>query len=193
MTGKTPPAPAPQRAKATREALPRGVRSGVPDKGWTRQELSRRAVWEYRRVKGRRKDAAEYWPLGQALRFVRRGLKKRRGAWTRWRKARRIDRTRAQRALLFARAFKSPDEIRDMTIAEATDLANERLGVEPRQAEIDASFRRWLLSLTKTARQRLDDLNKVRSPEMLLPFVDELGELFAQFRGACRAPPRNPK
>jgi hypothetical protein len=170
--------------------LPPNIRSGLPSETWTAEELAERAVWEYGRVAGVPTDAASYWPLGKLFLFVRRPFKKGDGQWTRWRRARNIDRTLAQRAQLFARAFKSPKQLRGMPIDKATALANERLGDQPGRPALDAKIRRWLRQTAKAAALKLDEFRRVESRAKLLPIIDELARVFEQFRGACRQPPR---
>lgn len=94
------------------------VRTGIPDAGWTREELDRRADWEVAKLKRRKYYAAVYWWLGKVLACVRRSLND--GAWTAWREEHHIDRTKAQRALFFAGVFDSPDELENLSILKAT-------------------------------------------------------------------------
>lgn len=170
--------------------LPPHIRSGLPSETWTAEELAERAVWEYRRVAGLPTDAASYWPLGKFFLFVRRPFKKGDGQWTRWRRARNIDRTLAQRAQIFARAFDSPLELRGVSIDKATELANERLETEARRPALDAKLRRWFRQTAKAAALKLDEFRGIESRAKLLPIVEELADVFEQFRGACLQPPR---
>ncbi|MGH7194657.1 MAG: hypothetical protein ACREJM_14155 [Candidatus Saccharimonadales bacterium] len=79
-----------------------------------------------------------------------------------------------------------------LSVAQATDIANERLGIQRRQSQLHSKFRRWLLAARKTTQRRLGELDRVPSREALLPVVEELADAFAQLRRACGGAPNRP-
>lgn len=167
-----PRAPAPAREK---------IRQGVPDAGWSREDLADRADWEIAKLRRRGSYAPIYWWLGKVLLLVRDDLDQR-GEWTAWRKKHKIDRTKSQRALHFARAFDSPGDLEKLSIRKADRLARERLGLPEPASEEEERLRRRLTQLTRrTLPESLKDLAAIAQTRQLLPVIDQLGELFGQF------------
>ncbi len=163
------------------------VRTGVPSGDWSRDELRDRAAAENDEITNREHDASHYWFLGKALLPIRADLDE--GPWNRWCEETKIERTRWYRAMLLARAFGSPEEFGGLSIASATDLARERLGIEPCQTPLEAKHQRRLRSMTKTLQNSLDDLDGQAAAEFaavdgLLLAIDDAGRRLRELRHA---------
>jgi hypothetical protein len=149
-----------------------GVRMGMPEAGWSREELSGRACWENEQIGRSRRCAPQYWYLGKILRLVQDQVQD--GHWESWCEEHTIQRNRWQRGRLLAMAFDSPDDVADLTVHAAEALAREALGLPPRQTAADTKLRRWLRSLEKSSQQRLDESSQVARPDGLRPRIAEL-------------------
>jgi hypothetical protein len=137
-----------------------------------------RAKWEYERLK-RQHYAPVYWSLGNVLKVVNDALDEH--EWSAWRKRHGIDRTKAYRALLFVGAFKSLEEMGDLSIRAAERLAKRRLGYPEPPSDEELRVRRRLGRLLKqTLPDVLSDLAALPATERVLPLIDEVGELFGQ-------------
>ncbi|HEX7380171.1 MAG TPA: hypothetical protein VF278_23825 [Pirellulales bacterium] len=160
------------------------VRLDTPDAAWSRAELEDRADWEIGKLKRRKGCAATYWWLGNILSLVRAELEQR-GEWTAWRRAHGVDRTLAQRARFFVRAFASPHELDGLPIHKADRLARQRLGLPAASTEEGQRIRRRLRQLAKkTLPDSLRDLAAMHDTRTLAPLVEDIGELFGQLYDA---------
>jgi hypothetical protein len=158
---------------------------GVPGGDWSREELDARAVWEHERIDQSETYSPRYWYLGKALLEVRKDMAL--PQWKAWRDRRELDRTRCDRALLLARAFASADELQDIPLLEALALANELLGLPPRQTPLDAKFRRWLKLTNTKALERLSESAELAAPDQLRPLIAELVSNLVEIDRACQA------
>ncbi|HQU47396.1 MAG TPA: hypothetical protein PK867_31625, partial [Pirellulales bacterium] len=142
-----------------------GVRTDVPNAGWTREELSDRARWENDQIGQSRYCAPRYWYLGKILLLVQADVQH--GHWEAWCEAHEIqpDRWKCGRAL--AMAFGSADDVARLTVKAAEAAAREILGLEPRQSSADAKLRRWVKSLEKSSQERRDEFPHITRPDGL--------------------------
>lgn len=169
------------------------VRTGIPSVDWSRDELTKRAVMENETITDRQRDASHYWLLGKALLPIRADLAD--GPWTRWRQENEIERTRADRAMLLASAFDSPEQFANLSIDDASALARQISGIEPRQTPLEAKHRRRLRTMSDTLQASLDDLSgpdaaQVRVRDELLLAVDSAARLLRELRHAYVAAQR---
>lgn len=169
------------------------VRMGVPSGDWSRDELAKRAVLENEAITSRERDASHYWLLGKALLPIRADLAD--GPWTQWRKENEIERTRAERAMLLARAFHSPEPFADLSIDDASTLARQILGIESRQTPLAAKHRRRLKTMSDTLQASLGDLTgpdagKLRVRDEWLLALDHAARLLRELRHAYVAAQR---
>lgn len=102
------------------------IRMGMPESGWSRDELSGRARWENEHIGQSRYCAPRYWYLGKILLLVQEAVEQ--GRWKLWCKEHAIHRNRWRRGRLLALAFASPDEVAGLTVQAAEALAREALG-----------------------------------------------------------------
>ncbi|MGH7140776.1 MAG: hypothetical protein ACREHD_34010 [Pirellulales bacterium] len=145
------------------------VKPGVPDADWTREDLANRADWEIAKLRRRKSYAPIYWWLGKVLLLVRPEFDQR-GEWTAWREKHKIDRTKAQRAQFFARAFASPDELEGLSIKRAERLARERLGLPEPPTDEEDRIRRRVRQITRnTVPETLKDLAAMNDTQRVLP------------------------
>lgn len=171
---------------ASRDAAEK-VRTGIPDAGWTREELDRRADWEVAKLKRRKHYAAVYWWLGKVLACVRRSLND--GVWTAWREEHHIDRTKAQRALFFARVFDSLDTAAvlanlDLLVSCDTSLAH-LAGALRRPVWVAVAFSpdwRWMLGREDSPWYPSLRLFRQRRPGDWVDVVERLAEALAILR-----------
>ena len=173
------------------DGLPDNVRTGIPDAGWSPQELSDRADWEIGKLRRDKKYAAIYWWLGKVLLVVREDLDQR-GEWTAWRQKHNIDRTKAQRAQLFARVFKSVKQVEPLSVTRAERLIREQQGRSEATTDEEQRIRRRVRQvMRKTVPDTLKDLAAMAETDCVLPLILEVGELYRQVLEAAERKARS--
>lgn len=161
-----------------------GVRMGMPEADWSREELSGRACWENDQIGQSRRCAPRYWFLGKILLLIQDEVED--GHWESWCEEHAVQRNRWQRGRLLAMAFRdSPDAVDGLTVQAAEALAREVLGLPPRQTAADTKLRRWLTSLEKSAQARLDEFDALTRPDGLRPRIAELIRQLTALDQAC--------
>lgn len=171
------------------QAVPDDVRPGVPDGGWTRDELDRRADWEVGKTQRKRSCAAAYWWLGKVLKvieaeFERAGDEQ---GWADWREKHHVNRTREYRCRLYIAAFGSAKGLERLAIKKADRLAREKAGKQEPQSEEQQRLRRRLLQLKKRLLPEiLRDFAAVEDCGQLSALLAEIDELWHLVQEAAR-------
>jgi hypothetical protein len=148
------------------------VRAGVPDADWTREDLSRRAVWENNQIGQSRYCSPNYWCLGKILLLIQADIKH--GHWEAWCEEHKIQPDRWKCGRVLALAFSSPDKVARLPVKAAEAAARELLGPPPRQSTADTKLRRWVTALEESLQNRLDELPEVTRPDGLRPRLGEI-------------------
>jgi hypothetical protein len=159
------------------------ARMGVPASDWTLDELYVRAEWESKQIGRSEHSSPRYWYFGKAMLLVQKQVVE--GGWKAWCVEKRIQPDRWKRGRLLALAFHSPDEVANLTIDAATELARELLGLPRRQTAADAKLRRSLSVMNKSLEKRLDEFAGITNTDGLRPHLAELRRKLAALDHAC--------
>jgi hypothetical protein len=147
------------------------VRTGVPNGDWSLEELYLRAAWEANHIGRSEFCSIRYWNFGKAMLLVQSQVLE--GRWKRGR--------------LLALAFSSPDQVANLTINAATELARELLGLPRRRTAADAKLRRSLTLMNKSLQSSLDDFDGVTNADGLRRRIAELARKLSALDRACIA------
>jgi hypothetical protein len=161
------------------------VRTGVPNGDWSLEELYLRAAWEANHIGRSEFCSIRYWNFGKAMLLVQSQVLE--GRWKAWCIERKIQPDRWKRGRLLALAFSSPDQVANLTINAATELARELLGLPRRRTAADTKLRRSLTLMNKSLQSSLDDFDGVTSANGLRRRIAELARKLAALDRACIA------
>ncbi|MGH7140106.1 MAG: hypothetical protein ACREHD_30575 [Pirellulales bacterium] len=164
---------------------PGGVRMDLPAADWTLEELHARALWENEAIKRAKRHAPRYWYLGKVLLVVQGAIGH--GNWKRWCDERHINRNRWQRGRHLAMAFESADDVADMTIEAAHDLACELLGIKRRRTAADARLRRSLVRMRTSLEKQLEAFGAIASAAGLRAQIADVRQMLAALDNAAAA------
>ncbi|HQU46324.1 MAG TPA: hypothetical protein PK867_26190 [Pirellulales bacterium] len=162
-----------------------GLRMDLPTDRWTLPELYERAKWEDRQIGHSQRCCPQYWYFGKVLLLVQAQVRD--GRWQGWCVENGIQRDRWHCGRLLALAFASPNDVADMTIAEAEALAREILGLPERRSTADAKLRRSLSAMSKSLEERLDEFAEVTNVNGVRVRVAELRRKLNELDAACAA------
>lgn len=162
----------------------RRIGDDAPQIAWSLEKLTALAKREHARLNKRQvRVTPRYWRMGRALNLIRRKMKFPRGTWQPWLAAHEITKLNAFRARRLAKFFSSAKQLRRLSLDDALEMAKPKRG----QRGADARLCRWLKSVKKKAKAKLDELEGIAAPDAVRALIADARRQLAALDHALAA------